>query len=206
MIAKPPVAFPSMRIGLLGGSFNPAHAGHRHISLAAMQRLQLHEVWWLVTPSNPLKRGQELASFDERMAAARAIAAHPKIKVTGFEAALPSPYAIDTVRFLQTRYPGVKFVWLMGGDNLAQLHRWRQWTGLFDSVPILVMDRPRTRHRAFASPAAIRFAAARLATNAASDLFNRRPPVWTYLNLPLCDLSSTAIRARRGERQRAVPK
>ncbi len=196
MIAKPPPAFPSMRIGLLGGSFNPPHEGHRHISVAALQRLQLHKVWWLVTPGNPLKSGRGLASLEERIAAARTITAHPHIEVTGFEVALPSPYTIDTVRFLQRRYPGVKFVWLMGADILAQLHRWRDWTQLFSRIPILVLDRPGARYRGLASPAAVRFGAARIPVEMVSALPDRQPPVWSYLNLPLCSLSSTALRSR----------
>ncbi len=183
-----------MRIGLLGGSFNPAHDGHRHISLTALQRLRLDKVWWLVTPGNPLKSGDGLASLSDRLRCARRLAAHPKIEVTAFEASMPTSYAIDTVRFLQRRYPGVRFVWLMGGDNLAGFHRWRNWTGLFASIPILVLDRPEARQVALASPAAIRFAASRIPENAAAELAFRAPPAWAYLTLPLCDLSSTAIR------------
>jgi len=183
-----------MRIGLLGGSFNPAHDGHRHISLTALQRLRLDKVWWLVTPGNPLKSGDGLASLSDRLRRARTVAAHPKIEVTAFEASLPTPYAIDTVRFLHKRYPRVRFVWIMGGDNLAEFHRWRDWTGLFAAIPILVLDRPEARQAALASPAAIRFGSSRVPENAAAELLCRAPPAWAYLTLPLCDLSSTAIR------------
>ena len=131
-----------MRIGLLGGSFNPAHAAHRHISLTALKRLGLDQVWWLVTPGNPLKAGAKQPSLESRVAAAREVAHHPRIVVTGFEGARKSPYTVDTLKFLKQRFPGVHFVWLMGADNLAELHHWRDWPALFRLVPIAVFDRP----------------------------------------------------------------
>src|SRR5688572_16504017 len=131
MIARPPPAFANMRIGLLGGSFNPPHEGHRHISLAALSRLRLNKLWWLVTPGNPLKSAARQPDLADRLSLAAELASHPAIEVTGFEAALPTPYAIDTLHFLRRRFPGVHFVWIMGGDNLAQFHRWRDWAGLF---------------------------------------------------------------------------
>ena len=194
MMRQPPPAFPNMRIGLLGGSFNPPHEGHRHISLAALARLRLHGLWWLVTPGNPLKSAAHLPSLPERLSLAAGIAAHPSIEITGFEAALPTVYAIDTVHFLRRRFPGVHFVWIIGGDNLGQFHRWRDWAGLFAALPILVVDRPGARHRALAAPAARRFAAARLPESAAPVLATFAPPAWIYMTLPLCDASSTAIR------------
>ena len=194
MMAHPPPAFPNMRIGLLGGSFNPPHEGHRHISLAALRRLRLDKLWWLVTPGNPLKTGVHLPGLAERLSLAAEIASHPAIEITGFEAALPTAYAIDTVNFLQRRSPGTHFVWIIGGDNLAQFHRWRDWTRLFTALPILVLDRPGARLAALASPAARRFDAARLPECAASSLPVLSPPAWIYLTLPLCDMSSTAIR------------
>jgi nicotinate-nucleotide adenylyltransferase len=183
-----------MRIGLLGGSFNPAHAGHRHISLAALARLGLDRVWWVVTPGNPLKNHEELAPLGERIANAVRIAAHPRIDVTGFEADLPSPYAIDTIHYLRRRYPGVHFVWIMGGDNLAQIHKWRRWQDIFCTVPVLVIDRPHARHRAFASPAAAHFRAALKGEEHATALAQTVPPAWVYLPLPLNKCSSSAIR------------
>lgn len=203
MLANPPPAFPNMRIGLLGGSFNPPHEGHRHISLAAMARLRLDRLWWLVTPGNPLKSAAQLPNLAERMSLAVECAAHPAIEVTGFEAALPTAYAIDTVHFLRRRFPGVHFVWIMGGDNLAQFHRWRDWTGLFAALPILVLDRPGARLTALASPAARRFANARLPESAAPSLALSGTPAWIYLTLPLCDASSTTIRGEIGGRKRS---
>jgi nicotinate-nucleotide adenylyltransferase len=191
---KTPLAFPRMRIGLLGGSFNPAHEGHRHISLAAMKRAGLDRVWWLVTPGNPLKSKDELPELTQRVAVARQVASHPRIDVTGFEARLPSPYAIDTIRFLQRRNPMVHFIWLMGGDNLAQIHRWRRWREIFLSIPILVADRPAWRHQALASPAAQCFRGAHLRGEAIPRLPEKPAPAWIYLTLPLSHCSSTAIR------------
>jgi nicotinate-nucleotide adenylyltransferase len=193
-LTHPPLAFPNMRIGLLGGSFNPPHEGHRHISVAAAARLRLDRVWWLVTPGNPLKSAAHLPGLAERLCLAARVASHPAIEVTGFEVGLPTAYAIDTVQFLQRRFPGTHFVWIMGGDNLAQLHRWRDWTGLFRALPILVLDRPGARSRALASPAARRFAASRLPERAAPGLPVVPPPAWIYMSLPLCNASSTALR------------
>jgi nicotinate-nucleotide adenylyltransferase len=201
-LAKPPPAFPNMRIGLLGGSFNPPHQGHRHISVIAVERLRLDRLWWLVTPGNPLKSAVHLPGLAERVCLAAEMASHPAIEITGFEAALPTPYAIDTVHFLRRRFPGTHFVWIMGGDNLAQFHRWRDWTGLFRALPILVLDRPGARSRALASPAARRFATARLPELAAPRLALLPPPAWIYMSLPLCDASSTALRGETGNSKR----
>lgn len=195
--SKPPLAYAGMRIGLLGGSFNPAHEGHRHISALALVRLGLDQVWWLVTPGNPLKSRADLPSLAERMTAARRVARHPRIKVTGFEVGLPTSYTVNTVKYLCRRYPGVRFVWIMGGDNLAQFHRWRNWRALFALLPVLVMDRPTARLPALASPAAQTFARARIATGDVSALPWLTPPAWGYLTIPLSAISSTAIRTAR---------
>ena len=166
-----------MRIGLLGGSFNPAHEAHRHIGLTALKRLGLDQVWWLVTPGNPLKTGAEQPSLEERVVAARDVASHPRIVVTGFEGARKSPYTVDTVKFLKRRFPGTRFVWLMGADNLAELHHWRDWPELFRLVPIAVFDRPGFRLKGMSSKAAQRFMAFRLdiRTRQASRSMSRQP-------------------------------
>jgi nicotinate-nucleotide adenylyltransferase len=190
-----PMAAPNMRIGLLGGSFNPAHAAHRKISLGAMKRLRLDQVWWLVTPGNPLKAKTGTEDLETRIATARAVAGHPRIVVTGFEAARPSPYTVDTIRFLKRRYPAVKFVWLMGADNLASFHRWHGWETLFRLVPIAVIDRPGYRLKARASRAAHRFASAVVDETDAPGLAGMQPPAWTLLTLPLSGLSSTRLRS-----------
>ena len=186
-----------MRIGLLGGSFNPAHQGHRHISVEALARLGLDRLWWVVTPGNPLKGGVDLASHAERIRDARRVAAHPRIEVTGFEAGLLSPFTVDTVAFLKRRFPGVHFVWLMGGDNLAQFSRWRDWRRIFWLMPVAVLDRPDARHKALGSPAAGQFAAFRLAESRARALARTAPPAWVYLTIPLSAASSTKLRLAR---------
>ncbi len=197
MASKPPLALPGMRIGLLGGSFNPAHEGHRQISLAAMERLGLDRLWWVVTPGNPLKSNGELATLAERMRLARAVARHPAIVVTDFEATLSSRFTADTIAFLSGRFPGVHFVWIMGGDNLVQFHRWRDWQRIAALMPIAVMDRPGMRHKALASPAALSLARARVPESYARMLAVMAPPAWTYLTIRLTTASSTAIRKSR---------
>jgi nicotinate-nucleotide adenylyltransferase len=192
---KVPMAAPNMRIGLLGGSFNPAHEAHRRISIAALQRLGLDQVWWLVSPGNPLKQNQKAPSLGKRVAAAREAARHPKIMVTGFEGATGSAYTVDTIRFLKRRYPSVDLVWLMGADNLADFHRWRSFEEIFKLVPIAVFDRPGFRLKARASRAAQRFAFAHVDESDARGLAGLVPPAWAVLTLPLSPLSSTGLRA-----------
>lgn len=197
MRPKPPLALPGMRIGLLGGSFNPAHQGHRHISVAALTRLGLDRLWWVVTPGNPLKNAADLATLAERIGDAQRVAAHPRIEVTGFEAALNSAFTANTIAYLKRRFPGVNFVWVMGGDNLAQFAQWRDWRRIVEMMPIAVLDRPGARHKALASPAARVFAAFRLDESQAHALPLARPPAWTYLTIPLSGVSSTNLRKAR---------
>ena len=144
---------PPRRIGLLGGSFNPAHGGHRGVSLAAREALALDEVWWLVSPGNPLKSGQGMAPLAARVAAASRQAGRAPIRVTAIERELGTRYTVDTLRALRRRYPRTHFVWLMGADNLAQFHRWRDWRGIARTMPIAVIARPGYDAAAFASPA-----------------------------------------------------
>ena len=191
---KVPIAAPNMSIGLLGGSFNPPHAAHRQISLAALKRLGLDQVWWLVSPGNPLKDAGKAPDLKARIEAARAVARHPRIVVTGFEGARRSAYTIGTIRFLKRRYPSVDFVWLMGADNLASFHRWRSWQELLGLVPIAVLDRPGYRLKARASRAAQHFASAALDETDAAGLPGMEPPAWALLSLPLSSLSSTRLR------------
>ena len=191
---KVPVAAPNMRIGLLGGSFNPAHAAHRQISLVALKRLRLDQVWWLVSPSNPLKAKTKTPDIETRIALAREVARHPKIVVTGFEAGRNSAYTVDTIRFLKRRYPSANFVWLMGADNLLSFHRWRSWETLFRLLPIAVLDRPGYRLKARASRAAQYFASAAVDETDAPGLPGMEPPAWALLTLPLSSLSSTRLR------------
>jgi nicotinate-nucleotide adenylyltransferase len=183
-----------MRIGLLGGSFNPAHQAHREISLTALRRLGLDRVWWLVSPANPLKDPSGLPSVEARVDAAREVARHPRIDVTGFSGR--SAFTVDLLVELKRRFPGVRFVWLMGADNLAQFHRWRAWEKIFALQPIAVFDRPGYRLKALASRAAQRFAADRINQTEAAGLAGRAPPAWTLLAHPLSGLSSTVLRAK----------
>jgi nicotinate-nucleotide adenylyltransferase len=194
-----PFVAPGMRIGLLGGSFNPAHQGHRHISRIALARLGLDRVWWLVSPGNPLKETSKLPSLEARVSAARAAARHPRIAVTGFEGGLGLVYTIDTVRQLKQHYPQVHFVWLMGADNLAEFHRWRAWEAMFRIIPVAMFDRPGYGLKALASKAARRFAFARVDETDAGGLASLPPPAWAFLTLPLSGLSSTFLREAAGK-------
>ncbi len=183
------------RIGLLGGSFNPAHAGHVHVSLEALKRLNLDEVWWLVSPQNPLKAADGMAGLAQRMAGARAITrAHQRLRVTDLERVLGTRYTIDTVRALRRYHPKARFVWLMGADNLRQLPRWKGWAGLVETIPIAVIDRPGFAPAALSGAPARRYAGARLAPAAARSLADRAAPAWTFLYTRLNPLSATAIR------------
>ena len=186
-----------MRIGLYGGSFNPPHAGHRHVSLIALRRLELDRVWWLVTPGNPLKENSGLPSLAERMAAAKAVAAHPRLDATGFEAQIGARYTVETLEFLVRRGPGVRWVWIMGADSLANFHRWRGWDRIARLMPIAVVDRPGWTLRAVTSRAARALAPARLPEHEARGLPDRSPPAWVFLHGPRSTLSSTALRAAR---------
>ncbi len=201
----PPPAWPGMRIGLLGGSFNPPHEGHRHIAETALRRLGLDQVWLVVTPGNPIKAHGDLAALSERLSATQRMMNHPRIKVTGFEAALPTAYTARTIAFVKRRFPGVRFVWIMGGDNLATFHRWQEWRGIVRSLPIAVLDRPGFRFPAMGSPASVQFRRARVDETQAGALAFMRPPAWTYLTIPLADISSTQLRQQRGATQGHAP-
>ncbi len=193
-----------MRIGLLGGSFDPPHAAHRAISVTALKRLGLDQVWWLVTPGNPLKRDSKPASLEGRVKSAIKLARHPRIEVTGF--AFRSAFTIDLLIELKRRFPGVNFVWLMGADNLAEFHRWRGWEEIFAVVPIVVLDRPGFRLKARASRAAQRFAPYMVDESDAGGLALLIPPAWTILTHRLSSLSSSALRARQAKPKSAKGK
>jgi len=187
-----------MRIGVLGGSFNPAHAGHLHISGLALRLLRLDQVWWLVSPQNPLKPTRGMATLEERLREARAvIGGDPRIIATAIEAELGTTYTVDTVRALKRRFPEHRLVWLMGADNLVQLPRWRHWRTLFRLVAIAVFDRPTYSIMAVNGKAARRFAGARIPERRAWRLVDMAPPVWVFLPGRLHAGSATAIRARR---------
>ncbi|WP_407181749.1 nicotinate-nucleotide adenylyltransferase [Bradyrhizobium sp. STM 3562] len=183
-----------MRIGLLGGSFNPPHLAHRAISEFALKRLRLDRVWWLVTPGNPLKDQRAQANLQARLDAARAIADDPRIQVSCLESVIGTRYTDDTINFLRRRASAVRFVWIMGADNLAQFHRWQNWQRIASQIPIAVIDRPPQSFRALAAPAAQALARYRLPESEASRLADRRPPAWVFLTGMKLKLSSTGLR------------
>jgi nicotinate-nucleotide adenylyltransferase len=183
------------RIGLLGGSFNPAHAGHRHISVEALRLLGLDEVWWLVSPQNPLKSATGMAPLAARLASAEAIARHPRIKVMAIEAQLQTRYAVDTVTALQRRLPENRFIWVMGADILPELHRWHRWRALLHRLPIAVMARPRYMGCALRSPAMGWARRWRRRPGTASDWPDWMLPAIVVLDIRAMPISATAIRA-----------
>ena len=185
------------RIGLLGGSFNPAHDGHRHVSLEALRRLDLDEVWWLVSPQNPLKSGDGMEPLPTRVARARRIANHPHIRVDAPELLLGTRYTLDTVRALRRFYPHAKFVWLMGADILPQLVHWLGWRDLFAAIPIAAFARPGWSYPALAAAAPRAFARYRLAAGQERRLASCEPPAWCFIPSRLDNHSATAIRAVR---------
>ncbi|OAF17388.1 nicotinate-nucleotide adenylyltransferase [Bradyrhizobium neotropicale] len=183
-----------MRIGLLGGSFNPPHEAHRAISRFALTRLQLDRVWWLVTPGNPLKENGTLHELGARMQAARDVANDPRIEVSCLESVIRTRYTIDTINTLRRRLTGLRFVWIMGADNLAQFHRWQDWRRIAAQVPMAVIDRPPQSFRALASPAAKALARYRVPESEAALLADRRAPAWVFLTGLKLNLSSTGLR------------
>ena len=170
------------------------HAAHRAISLFAMRRLGLDRVWWLVTPGNPLKEGRALRTLAERMTAAKAVARHPRIDVSCLETVIGTRYTIDTMSYLRRRCPTVRFVWIMGADNLAQFHRWKDWRRIASLVPIAVIDRPPASLRALSSVATQALGPYRIDQRQAATLADRRPPAWTFLTGLKSSLSSTGLR------------
>lgn len=185
------------KVGLLGGSFNPAHRGHRHISLEALKRLDLDEVWWLVSPQNPLKSARGMAPLAVRLGDAKAVARHRKIKVTDLESRIGTRYTADTLAALHKRFPRTKFVWLMGADNLEQIHHWGQWTTIFATTPLAVFARPTYSLHALSGLAARRYARRRLKGGASRRLADCSPVAWVFFAIRLDPLSATALRVKR---------
>jgi nicotinate-nucleotide adenylyltransferase len=194
------------RIGLLGGSFNPAHEGHRHVSLEALKRLGLDEVWWLVSPQNPLKSDNGMEPLATRLARAKLIAHHARIKVEAPELLLGTRYTLDTVRALNQLYRQAHFVWLMGADILPQLADWQGWRELFAEIPIAAFARPGWSYAALQSAAPRAFARYRIADSAVRTLATCPPPAWCFIPGRLDSHSATAIRAVRPRRPRAKGK
>ncbi|WP_224826345.1 nicotinate-nucleotide adenylyltransferase [Cognatishimia sp. MH4019] len=190
-----PMARAGQTVGLLGGSFDPPHAGHVNITRQALRRFGLDQVWWLVSPGNPLK-SHGPAPLEDRLAACRRLMQHPRVRITDFEARAGTRYTAETIVALRLAYPGVRFVWLMGADNLAQFHRWQQWRWIMRTVPVGVLARPGDRLVARTSKAAQVFEGARLSGRASQLLAYAEAPAWCFINVPMVDLSSTAIRAQ----------
>ncbi|MFG1331558.1 nicotinate-nucleotide adenylyltransferase [Xanthobacter autotrophicus] len=186
-----------LRVGLFGGSFNPAHEAHRAASLLALRRLRLDRVWWLVTPGNPLKDNRALPPLEERVAIARRVARHPRIDVTGFEADLGVRYSYQSVEYLARRLPTVRFVWVMGADNLARFDRWQRWRAIADLMPMAVVDRMGESLAATASVAAQALGRYRIEETDAPLLADLKPPAWVFLHGLKSPMSSTGIRAAR---------
>lgn len=190
-----PYARAGQVIGLLGGSFDPAHSGHVHITLEALKRFGLDRVWWLVTPGNPLKDNGP-APIETRLRHAQDVMRHPKVCVTDIETHTGTRFTAETLQALNKLYPGVRFVWLMGADNLANFHRWGQWEWIMENVPVGVIARPGDRVAARTSPAAKRFEHARIPGRMAQILPHSRVPAWSLINVPMTNISSSQIRAR----------
>ena len=183
-----------MRIGLFGGTFDPPHDAHRAACLIAMKRLELDRVWWLVTPGNPLKQHGALPDLDQRIAAARQMAEDPRIDVSCLESVIGTRYTVDTITYLRRRAAGLRFVWIMGADNLAQFHRWQNWRRIASEGPIAVIDRPPQSFRALAAPAAQALARYRLPEKDAGRLAEQHAPAWVFLTGMKLSLSSTGLR------------
>ena len=188
-----PPARPGQVIGLLGGSFDPAHSGHAHITREALKRFALDAVWWLVTPGNPLK-AEGPAPLDRRLERARDVMRHPRVRITDIEGRLGTRYTAETLSRLKSIYPGVRFVWLMGADNMAQLHRWQDWHWIMENVPVGVVARPGLRLGARRSRAARLYRNYRIRGRNSHLLATAEPPAWCFVNMPMVDQSSTAIR------------
>lgn len=191
----PPVVA-GMRIGLLGGTFNPPHLGHLHVAETALARLGLDRLWVMVTPGNPLKDRTELPSLARRILAARRLMDDPRIVVTAFEETFGSPYTWRTIERLVSMRPAVRFVWVMGADNLAGFHRWQHWRRIASAVPIAIVDRPDASLTALHSPAALALGRWRRPETDAGRLAERSTPAWTFLHAPRIALSSTDLRRR----------
>jgi nicotinate-nucleotide adenylyltransferase len=185
-----------MKVGLLGGSFNPAHEGHAHVAETALAKLGLDAVIWLVSPQNPLKSSHETQPLAARMASARDQARGPRMIVSDAESRMEAQYTLDTLRVLKARHPGVHFVWLMGADNLASFHRWKGWVEIMNEAPVAVVSRPWAAMKGRLSVAAKRFASYRHSSVQARRLAYMTPPAWVFLRGPFNFQSSTALRAR----------
>jgi nicotinate-nucleotide adenylyltransferase len=190
-----PHAERGMVVGLFGGSFNPPHAGHALVAEIAIRRLNLDQLWWMVTPGNPLKSRNHLAPLAERISLSEAIAPDPRVKVTAFEQSLGVSYTANTLARVKVRNPHVHFIWIMGADSLNTFHHWQKWQQIAKTFPIAVIDRPGSTLSYLSAKMAKTFHYARIDEDDAGVLWKRRAPAWTFIHGPRSALSSTAIRA-----------
>lgn len=188
---------PGMAVGLFGGSFDPAHAGHLLVAETAIRRLGLDQLWWIVTPQNPLKAKRRSGELARRIEQSEAVARNPRIRVTAFEAAHAIRYSADTIALALRRYPATRFVWVMGADNLRNFHQWQRWRWIVRTIPIAIVDRPGSTLFLLSSVMARAFAAARVDEGDATRLPYLQAPAWTFLHGPRSSISSTAIRQGR---------
>lgn len=193
-LSIPPVV-PGLRIGLFGGSFNPAHEGHLLVAETALRRLELDRIWWMVSPGNPLKDHRNLRPLAERLERSRDLVEDPRILVTAFEAAHQIRYSADTVRLVKRRCPGARFVWVMGADSLAGFHRWQDWRTIASAMPLAVVDRPGSTLALLSASAARTLSRFRLSEAECARLAFQAPPAWVFLHGPRSRLSSTMLRA-----------
>ncbi len=196
MLKLPPFG-DGQRIGLFGGSFNPAHQGHVKVASYALKCLDLDWIWWMVSPQNPLKDPGETGEYEKRLAFTREIARHPRFVVTDIERQIGAKYTAETLRHLRPAMARADFVWIMGADSLANLHRWRNWTEIAETLPLAVLARPGYSIRALGSYAALRYEQQQLDSEFATLLAGRAPPSWVFVSMPLRRESSTAIRAQQ---------
>ena len=198
---RPPPFGEGQRIGLFGGSFNPAHRGHYMVALYALKRLQLDWVWWLVSPQNPLKNPAETGEYEARVTFTRAIASHPRFVVTNLEKQIGSRTTAETLDRLQPLLKRARFVWIMGADSFADLHRWNDWLDIPTTLPLAILARPGYSIRALSGTAAIRYDRERIPSSFPAELPCYMPPAWSFIPMPLRPESSTAIRSRRAAKQ-----
>lgn len=196
MMPKAPAFGGGQRIGLFGGSFNPAHRGHYMVALYALKRLELDWVWWLVSPQNPLKDPSETGEYAARLAFTRTVARHPRFIVTDIEKQMNARTTAETLRALRPLLGRGHFVWIMGADSFAGLHRWHDWLEIAETLPLAVLARPGYSLRALGGPAATRFSEAQIPAHLAPRLATSAPPAWCFIPMPLRAESSTAIRRR----------
>lgn len=191
-----PLAMAGQTVGLLGGSFDPPHSGHVALSTHALARLSLTQVWWVVSPQNPLKRKPHCCFEQRVMAAQDCTRAHPRINVTALELSLPSYASYNTMRKVHSLWPHTRFVWLIGADVWAEFHLWQNWRAMMQFVPIAVFARPHACLSALHAPAARVFARARVPAMGAHRLGYIKPPAWIFVSIPMCALSSRMLRRK----------